>query len=303
MLSVVEDDTRDPVWNLALDEALARAGVPSPMTLGPGWARAGLVPPPARPGDGCAAPPDGAAARDVVRSVAAAPVLRVWQNDPSVVVGRFQDLDSAVDLAACARDGVRVVRRATGGDAVFTGPGSLLFTLVRRLPPAVPPAAERRPVALPDIDALVIMAVRRLGVPAGLALPSGPGRSPVLFRDGTVSIARLRTRRAVLAHVAVQVTEECALGDRYLPGGGHRRAGTAGGGSLAGHGVDVTTDAVRSAVLTAAVDAYGNACVRRPNAIEQACRDHLYAVRYGDFSWHLTGAPARRGVCWEQICR
>ncbi|MBX6766222.1 MAG: hypothetical protein IRY90_03560, partial [Actinomadura rubrobrunea] len=66
MLSVVEDDTRDPVWNLALDEALARAGVPSPMTLGPGWARAGLAPPPPRPGGGraarpqAAAPPDGA---------------------------------------------------------------------------------------------------------------------------------------------------------------------------------------------------------------------------------------------------
>ncbi|MBX6767777.1 MAG: hypothetical protein IRY90_11605 [Actinomadura rubrobrunea] len=229
--------------------------------------------------------------------MAAAPVLRVWQNEPSVVVGRFQNLDRAVDLAACARDGVRVVRRATGGDAVFTGPGCLLFTLVRRLPSAAPPGAEHGPVAHPDLDALVIMAVRRLGLAESLARPSD------LFHDGTVRIARLRTRRAVLTHVAVQVTQECALGDRYLPGAGRRDAGTAGGGTLAGHGVDVTTDAVRSAVLTAAVDAYGNACVRRPNAIEQACRDHLYAVRYGDFSWHLTGAPARRGVCWEQICR
>lgn len=288
MLSVVVDDTRDPAWNLALDEALARAGVPSPMTLGPGWA-----------GPGLARDAEGAVPRDVVRSVVEAPVLRVWENGPGIVVGRFQNLGRAVDLAACARDGLRVVRRATGGGALYTGPGCLLFTLVRRQPHAGGPAARRgarpiarpgaRPDARPDLDVLVAKAVRRLGLPAKA------------LRGGAVRTARLRTRRAVLTHVAVRVTEESVLGDRYLAEG--ERPGRSGGGSLAGHGAEATPDAVRSAVLAAAAESYGEVCTRRPNAIEQACRDHLYAVRYGDFSWHLTGAPARRGICWEQICR
>ncbi|GAA4082204.1 lipoate--protein ligase family protein [Actinomadura miaoliensis] len=278
MLSVVVDDTRDPAWNLALDEALARAGVPSPMTLGPGWA-----------GPGPAGDAEGVAPRDVVRSAVEAPVLRVWENGPGIVVGRFQNLGRAVDLAACARDGVSVVRRATGGGALYTEPGCLLFTLVRRLPSADGPAA--RPGARPDLDALVATAVKRLGLPARA------------LRGGAVRTARLRTRRAVLTHAAVRVTEECVLGDRYLAEDEHPGTEAAGGGSLAGHGVEVTPDAVRSAVLAAAVESYGDACPRRPNAIEQACRDHLYAVRYGDFSWHLTGAPVRRGICWEQICR
>jgi lipoate-protein ligase A len=138
----------------------------------------------------------------------------------------------------------------------------------------------------------------------------GFGLPAAALRDGAVQTARLRTRRAVLTHVAVRVTP--APGTRYIAPGHGASAGpgaSAGAGSparpgsLVGHGLALTVEAVRSALLSAAVEAYGVACTRRPNAIEIACRDHLYAVRYGDFSWHLTGPPVRRGACWEHIFR
>jgi lipoate-protein ligase A len=269
MLSVVVDDTRDPAWNLALDEALARAGEPLP-------------------------------------------VLRIWQNAPSVILGRFQDVSQAVDLTACARDGVRVVRRATGGGAVYTEAGTLNVTLIRSTGPNSPDwgvrpdivrpgyprhGMQRRPPEFgarpdldssigprsgvrPDLDVLVATAVEGFGLPAAA------------LRNGIIQVARLRTRRVTLTHAAVHVTPLCAYGPCYVaPGGGSVRQRT-----LAEAGAEVTLDAVRAAILCAVVEEYGIACTRRPSAAERALRDHFYGVRYGDVTWHLTGAlQARRG--------
>src|SRR5947207_14044583 len=62
----------DQAANLALEEALARAGPPSPL-------------------------------------------LRIWQNESCVVIGRAQRAAREVNLAACAAGGVPVLRPASGG--------------------------------------------------------------------------------------------------------------------------------------------------------------------------------------------
>ncbi|WP_051468335.1 lipoate--protein ligase family protein [Actinomadura oligospora] len=275
MLSMIVDDVREPAWNLALDEALAR--VPGPRgrravrrrgrPVGPG-----TVPPP-RPGVASPGAPSGGTAAERM------PVLRVWQNAPSVVIGRFQNVEEAVDLAACARDGVRVVRRASGGRAVYTDSGTLLFSLVRR-----PRPGERRfPAQWPDLDVLVGTALGRLGYP-----------HEILVGGGIVQTARLRTRDAVLTHLAVHVTPINAYGPAYLlPSGGGERH------TLADLGMPITLDAVRAAVLSEIMDVYGIARTRRPDPGEQAVRDHLYSVRYGDVTWNLSGPAGPRRAAWE----
>lgn len=53
-------------------------------------------------------------------AVAGEPVLRLYGWKPAAVsIGYFQGLEEEVDLDACARHGVDVVRRVTGGGAVF----------------------------------------------------------------------------------------------------------------------------------------------------------------------------------------
>jgi lipoate-protein ligase A len=62
------------------------------------------------------------------------PTLRLWTNPPAVVVGRFQNINSEVDLDLCKRKKVLIARRFTGGGAVFHDEGNLNLTLVMRPP-------------------------------------------------------------------------------------------------------------------------------------------------------------------------
>ena len=55
------------------------------------------------------------------------PTLRIWEWDqPAVVIGSFQSLKNEVDPEGAARYGVDVVRRITGGGAMFMEAGSVV---------------------------------------------------------------------------------------------------------------------------------------------------------------------------------
>jgi lipoate-protein ligase A len=57
--------------------------------------------------------------------------LRVWEPaTPFVVLGRASRVEQEVDLEACQRLGIPVLRRASGGAAVVVGPGCLLYAVV-----------------------------------------------------------------------------------------------------------------------------------------------------------------------------
>ena len=53
------------------------------------------------------------------------PTLRFWEwASPAVVIGSFQSVRNEVDLVGARRHGVEVVRRVTGGGAMFVEPGN-----------------------------------------------------------------------------------------------------------------------------------------------------------------------------------
>ncbi|WP_049623774.1 lipoate--protein ligase family protein [Frateuria defendens] len=55
------------------------------------------------------------------------PTLRVWEWAASaVVIGRFQSLRNEVDMEAARRHRIQVVRRITGGGAMFIEPGNTI---------------------------------------------------------------------------------------------------------------------------------------------------------------------------------
>ncbi|OSZ56538.1 lipoate--protein ligase [Streptomyces pharetrae CZA14] len=56
-----------------------------------------------------------------------APTLRVWEwGAPAVIIGSFQSLRNELDADAAARHGVQVVRRISGGGAMFVEPGNTI---------------------------------------------------------------------------------------------------------------------------------------------------------------------------------
>ncbi len=56
-----------------------------------------------------------------------APTLRIWEwGAPAVVIGSFQSLRNEVDPAGAERHGITVVRRISGGGAMFIEPGNTI---------------------------------------------------------------------------------------------------------------------------------------------------------------------------------
>jgi lipoate-protein ligase A len=82
-------------------------------------------------------------------------ILYFYVNRNAVIIGRNQNPWKECDLAAMDRDGVQLVRRVTGGGAVFHDGGNLNFSFIA--------GAERY-----DQDrqfGLILSAVRSLGIP------------------------------------------------------------------------------------------------------------------------------------------
>ncbi|MDP7976036.1 MAG: biotin/lipoate A/B protein ligase family protein [TACK group archaeon] len=126
---VLEAEYEDPYYNLAVEEAI-------PIAVG-----RGLVD----------------------------PTLRFWRNRNAVVIGRFQCPELEVNLKLAAEKGVRVVRRFTGGGAVYHDMGNVNYALSLR--------SEQNP----DMRAYF----EKVGnsVAAGLNRLAGPGFSYVPLND------------------------------------------------------------------------------------------------------------------------
>ncbi len=54
----------------------------------------------------------------------------LWQNEPTIVVGRNQNTIEEINLAFVERRGIKVVRRMSGGGAVYHDHGNLNYTFV-----------------------------------------------------------------------------------------------------------------------------------------------------------------------------
>jgi len=58
------------------------------------------------------------------------PTIRVWSNNSTAVLGRFQEAPCEVDVDVCKSRNVQIIRRFSGGGAVFQDQGTLNFTIV-----------------------------------------------------------------------------------------------------------------------------------------------------------------------------
>lgn len=58
-------------------------------------------------------------------------VLRLWESrQTAVIIGRSSRIQHEVDVAACAKEFVPVLRRCSGGTSVVIGPGCLMYSVI-----------------------------------------------------------------------------------------------------------------------------------------------------------------------------
>ena len=102
------------------------------------------------------------------------PVFYLWQNRPAVIVGLNQEVNTEVNLEYLEKNGIALVRRVTGGGAVYHDLGNLNYTIVG--------PSEDLERDYPEYAGLMMKALQKLGVPATLS-----GRNDILVEGRKVS--------------------------------------------------------------------------------------------------------------------
>jgi lipoate-protein ligase A len=102
------------------------------------------------------------------------PVFFLWQNRPSVIIGANQEVHTEVNLDYLKENDISLVRRVTGGGAVYHDLGNLNYTIVG--------SSDDLERDYPEYTRYMLQALQKLGIPATMS-----GRNDILVEGRKVS--------------------------------------------------------------------------------------------------------------------
>ena len=122
----------------------------------------------------------------------------LWQNSPTIVVGRFQNTRQEVNADFVRDHGIGVVRRMTGGGAVYHDAGTLNYTFIHHL------EKEGTLPSFSEAGKPIAEALRKLGLPVAFS-----GRNDLLLEDRKVAgVAHCRQGMRYLHHGCILVDSD-----------------------------------------------------------------------------------------------
>jgi lipoate-protein ligase A len=112
----------------------------------------------------------------------------LWQNEPSIIIGRNQNTLEEINQRFVKERGIKVVRRISGGGAVYHDLGNLNFTFISRVEPG-------RPINFSVFVNPIINVLKELGVDATLV-----GRNDIVAYGKKISGNAQRLYRRKFLH-------------------------------------------------------------------------------------------------------
>jgi lipoate---protein ligase len=218
--------------------------------------------------------------------------VRFWHNANTVVLGCFQLAELEVNFDACKKTGTQVVRRFTGGGAVYHDAGNLNYAISLRKGHPIIPEDDNLQLVFSRLSEGTVKGLRSLGVSAEfqpindiqidgkkVSGAAGSVRWGAVFHHGCILVA---SDLAILGKVLN--VPRAKLLDRHVSS--VQKRVTTVRDELAR---EITTGEVRDAIARGVEECYGVHLEKGSLTKEElALARELYDTKYGRTEWNLS---------------
>jgi lipoate-protein ligase A len=214
-------------------------------------------------------------------------LFMLWQNANAIIIGKFQNTESEINASFVREHNIQIVRRPSGGGAVYHDLGNVNYTFITDL----------EPEGIPDFSVFcepVVRALKRYGVDAAVS-----GRNDICVGDRKISgTAQHASGGRIMHHGTLLYDSDMSVLSRALRTNEDKYASRA-------------VRSVRSRVTNIkplmaepmAVDAFIRVLKEeilrdtpyRPLRLKESDREgieRIRAERYGNWDWNYGSSPA-----------